>query len=142
MPSEERCAMTQVSRGKPPPICKQMTDCPTCPGVLVTLRRNQSFCSTAALCDIPPRKGPLEAVGFGVGTLSVARRNLPRIPGEYGLRPHPVHLVHPILMSFPIFAKPVLKRPPGMDTPQRPQTTHSSESLIITGRKECLTCCI
>lgn len=118
--------------GKSLPICKQIMDCSTCPGVLVTLRRNQSTYSIATLSDISsPQR---EAVGFGVVVLSVARRNLPGVPENRPQTPHPVHLVHPILMSFPIFAKPVLKRPPGMDMPQGPQTTHSSESLIITVR--------
>lgn len=74
--------MTQLLRGKSLSICRQMMDCSICPDVLVTLRRNQSIHSITALCDISPHKGPLEAVGFGVGILSVARRNLARVPGE------------------------------------------------------------
>lgn len=78
----ERCTVTQLLRGKSLSICRQMTDCSICPDALVTLRRNQSIYSITALCDISPHKGPLQAVGFGLGTLSVARRNLPRVPGE------------------------------------------------------------
>lgn len=125
--------MTQLSRGKSLSICKQIMDRSMCQDVLVTLRRNQSICSITALRTLSPHKGPLEAVGFGVVALSVARRNLPTSLENKLQTPHPVH-ISPILMYFPIFAKPVLKRPPDMDIPQDPQTTHSSESLIITVR--------
>lgn len=74
--------MTQMGRGKPLPVCKQMMDCSICPDLLVPLGRNQSIHSITQLCDSSPLKGPSEAVGFGVMTLNVVRINLPRVPGE------------------------------------------------------------
>lgn len=82
VPSGVRSTVTQMGRGKPLPVCKQMMDCSICPDVLVPLGRNQSIHSITQLCDISPHKGPSEAVGFGVMTLNVVRINLPRVPGE------------------------------------------------------------